>query len=326
MNDLLLTVPMKKVVLSLLLLLVCVGSAVSQFDPQMSQYMFHASSFNPAAVGESDMIQITGQQRIQWLGMPNGGSTFNLSIDSPLKIEGVNYGGLGVIFLDDKVGQFTNQALHLQYAYKRKLGQGVLSAGIELGYVSLGFHGDSVHTISIGEYHDMTADPEIPKSAVVGMAFDMNVGLYYSTPKYYAGLSYQHLNNPTVDWGDRSKFKQTGSMFLTGGYNWSLADTKFVIKPSTLIKTDFSSLQWDLSALAEYDSKYWGGLTYRLEDAVVILAGLNISEGLSIGCSYDLPTSQILSVSGGSFEFMLSYSFEYVFGNRNSKYKSIRIL
>ena len=318
---------MKKVVLSLLLLLVCVGSAVSQFDPQMSQYMFHTSSFNPAAVGEGDMIQITGQHRIQWVGMPNGGQTTIFSINSPLKIESLNVTqGVGLNFLNDKVGQFTNQAFHLQYAFKKQLGAGVLSIGAELGFVSLGFRGDSVHTISLGEYHDMTADPEIPKSAVVGMAFDMNVGLYYAAPKCYAGLSYQHLNNPTVDWGYRSRFKQTGMMYLTGGYNYTVPDTKFVFKPSTLIKTDFSSMQWDLTARAEYDSKYWGGLSYRLEDAVVILAGINIAGGLSIGYSYDLPTTQILSVSSGSHEFMLMYSFEYVFGNRNSKYKSIRIL
>ena len=318
---------MKKIVLSFLLLLVCVGSAVSQFDPQMSQYMFHTSSFNPAAVGEADMIQITGQHRIQWLGMPNGGQTTIFSINSPLKFENVNFTqGVGLNFLNDKVGQFTNQAFHLQYAFKKKLGAGVLSLGAELGFVSLGFHGDSVHTISLGEYHDMTADPEIPKSAVVGMAFDMNVGVYYNTPVYYAGLSYQHLNSPTVDWGERSTFRQTGMLYLTGGYNYTVPDTKFVFKPSTLIKTDFSSLQWDLTARAEYDSKYWGGLTYRLEDAVVILAGINVSGGLSIGYSYDLPTSQILSVSSGSHEFMLMYSFEYVFGNRKSKYKSIRIL
>ena len=81
---------MKKVVLSLMLLLACVGSAFSQFDAQTSQYMFHTSSYNPAAVGEGDMIQITGQHRIQWLGMPNGGQTTVFSINSPLKIESLN--------------------------------------------------------------------------------------------------------------------------------------------------------------------------------------------------------------------------------------------
>jgi type IX secretion system PorP/SprF family membrane protein len=191
----------------------------------------------------------------------------------------------------------------------------------------LGFHGDSVRPIPIGGYHQMTTDPEIPQGYVVGMSFDMSLGLFYSTPKWYTGVSYSDLNNPTVEWGDSKwRYKRTGSLFLTVGYNWVLPDKKYVFKPSTLIKTDFSSLQWDVTARVEYDSKYWGGLSYRIEDAVVFLAGINIEGGLSIGYSYDLSTSHIGAVSSGSHEILVMYSFEYILGNRNSKYKSIRIL
>ena len=330
MIDKLSEVPMKKVVLSILLLLISIGSVFSQFDAQLSQYMFHISSFNPAAVGEGNMIQVTGQHRIQWIGIPNAGQTTVFSINAPLKIANSS-NGVGFTFLNDKVGQFINQSAHLQYAFKKKLGTGVLSIGADLGFVSLGFNnGDSIqdpkHIIPIGDYHQISEDPEIPKSSVVGMSFDMNVGLFYSTPTYYAGLSYLHLNSPTVNWGDKSEFKEFGTLFLTGGYNLALANPKYVLKPSTLFKTDYSSWQLDLSSRLEYDNKYWGGLSYRVQDAVVVLAGINIAGGLSIGYSYDLPTSQIITVSSGSHEIIVMYSFEYIFGKRNNKYKSIRIL
>jgi len=330
-NEKLSDIPMKKAVLSILFLLISVGSVFSQFDAQLSQYMFHISSFNPAAVGDGDMIQITGQHRIQWLGIPNAGRTTVFSINSPFKI-GKNINGIGLSFINDKVGQFVTQSAHLQYAYKHKLGAGVLSIGTDIGFVSLGFNnGDSIqdpsHAVpSWDSYHDISADNEIPKSAVVGISFDMNVGAFYSTPTYYAGLSYSHLNNPTVTWGEKSEFKQYGSLYLTGGYKFVFADPKYVLRPSTLLKTDFSSMQLDVSSRLEYDSKYWGGLSYRIQDAVVVLAGINISGGLSIGYSYDLPTSKIITVSSGSHEILVMYSFEYLFGKRNSKYKSIRIL
>ncbi len=99
-----------------------------------------------------------------------------------------------------------------------------------------------------------------------------------------------------------------------------------MFKPSSLVKTDFSSLQCDLTARVEYDNKYWGGLSYRFQDAVMFLAGLNVTGGLSIGYSYDLPTSQIITVSSGSHEILVMYSFEYLFSKKNSKYRSIRIL
>lgn len=317
---------MKKLILSFILTLVSIGTVFSQFDAQYSQYMFHNSAFNPAAVGEGEMIQITGQYRLQWLGMPNAGNTFLFSINSPLKI-GDNKSGVGVRFLNDKVGQFTNQAVHLQYAYKKKLSTGTLSVGADLGFLSLGFNGgDSIHKIPIGEYYDFTTDPEIPQTNVAGISFDMNLGVYYSTPDYYAGISYSHLNSPTIQWGDFSEFKPRSTLYFTGGYKFVLTDPKYVIKPSTLFKTDFSSLQLDVSSIVEYDNKYWGGISYRIQDAVVFFAGINVAGGLSIGYSYDFPTSQILTVSSGSHELMMTYSFEYIFGQKTSKFKSIRIL
>jgi len=316
---------MRKIVLSILFIFVCLGSAFSQFDAQLSQYMFHNSAFNPAAVGEGDLIQITGQHRIQWVGMPNAPQTTFFSIHSPLKI-GNSFHGVGFRFLNDKAGLFTNQTAQLQYAYKKKLGLGVLSLGADLGFVSLGFRGDSVHLPTVGEYHDPN-DLLIPTTSINGMSFDMNIGVFFATPRFYTGLSYSHLNNPTVSLSDeRTDIRLQGSLFLTGGYNWILPDTKIVVKPSTLLKTDFSSLQLDLSTRLEYDNKFWGGLSYRIQDAVVILAGINIAGGLSIGYSYDLPTSNIIRVSSGSHEIMLVYGFEYVFEKRTSKFKSIRIL
>jgi len=110
---------MKKIVISALLSVICSSSIFAQFDVQLSQYMFHNSAFNPAAVGEDDMIQITGQHRIQWIGIPNAGQTTIFSINSPVKIaNGLN--GIGIKFLNETVGQFTNQSAHLQYAYKKK--------------------------------------------------------------------------------------------------------------------------------------------------------------------------------------------------------------
>jgi type IX secretion system PorP/SprF family membrane protein len=316
---------MKKVVLILIFTFVSIGAAFSQFDAQFSQYMFHNSAFNPAAVGEGEMIQITVQHRIQWLGMPNAGQTTAFSVNSPVKI-GKNNHGIGINFLNDKVGQFTNQSAHLQYAYKKRIKSGTFSIGADVGFVNAGFNGDSIHKVNIGTYYDFLTDPVLPQKSVQGIGFDMNVGVYYSTPTYYAGLSYSHLNNPKVIWGDNIEFKETGTLYLTGGYNWVLADSKYIFKPSTLLKTDFTSLQLDISGLMEYDSKYWGGVSYRIQDAVVFLAGINAAGGLSIGFSYDLPTSQILTVSPASIELLVSYSFEYVFGERNKKIKSIRIL
>lgn len=317
---------MKKLVIFLFLSLFT-ESLFSQFDAQTSQYMLNHTAFNPAAAGESGMIDLSGQHRLNWLGIPNAGSTTLFNINTAIKTEN-NLHGVGLSFIDDNFGGFTNQTFHVQYAYKMKLGDGLLSLGTDLGFVSLGFTGDSVskHPITLGTFHNLTSDPELPTTGVVGMGFDIGLGAWFSTDKFYLGLSYLHLNEPTVDWGTNSEFTQHGLLNFTAGYSYKMEDPKYILKPSTLLKTDFRSFQLDLGSRIEYDGKYWGGLAYRFQDAVVILAGINVAGGLSIGYSYDIPASKMITVSSGSHEIALIYSFEYVFTKSNTKYKSIRIL
>lgn len=318
---------MKKKILLILFSIVCIKPVFSQFDAQLSQYMLNRTAVNPAAAGESGMIDVAGQHRLQWIGMPNGGRITDFSITSPLRTGNINHAaGLG--FNNYSIGLFKNQGVHVTYAYKIKLGKGILSAGTNIGFLSIGFSGDSVqsHSVTLGEYHDITADGDIPQTSVSGISFDVGIGAWYYTGSTWAGISYKHLNNPKVNWGETTQFRQNGIMYITAGTGYKWPETKFEIKPSVLFKSNFNTFQFDVSGILELDQKYWGGVTYRLEDAVVFLAGMNISAGLSAGYSYDLPTSKIILASSGSHEILLRYNFAYVFGKKSTKYKSIRIL
>ena len=76
----------------------------------------------------------------------------------------------------------------------------------------------------------------------------------------------------------------------------------------------------------EYKQRFRGGLGMRLQDAVIVMLGMDIISGLSIGYAYELPTSKIIMGSSGSHELYLSYGFNILRQKKNSKYKSIRIL
>lgn len=317
----------KKIVLGIYIGIIGLTNANAQFDAGLSQYMLNPSGFNPATVGMEKMVNISGQHRLNMIGMPNGGSTTLFDLSMPLKAGNI-FQGAGILFINDKVGQFTNQGASLQLSFKKAIGRGVLSMGFGFGFTSIGFNGDSVaaHIPPIGEYHDLTADPEIPAAAVSGMGADLNAGVWYRTPKYYAGLSMSHINQPVIAWGDKFQFMPSSTVYLTMGYYYALSDPKWEIRPSMLFKTDFGSWQTDLSALAYYNKQYWGGLTLRTGESFVLLGGINLGTGLSIGYSYDLPTTTLITASSGSHEIFLTYSFELGGKNPNAKYKSIRIL
>ena len=317
--------------ISLLLVLMAVLTASAQFDPQMGQYMYLPTTYNPAAVGEGDLMKVAGMHRMQYVDISNAPMSTWFSFSSPFVIKKTRHGA-GVRFLNDRYGLFTNQALYAQYAYRQKLGKGYLSAGVDLGFVNVGFKGDSVNLSKMGDdYHDSN-DPAVPTGSKSGMKFDMGVGLYYSTSVWWVGASYSHLTRPAIDWSDGTSGVEqvvtlVGTMYVTGGYHWRLKNYKeWVLTPSAMVMSDFVSWDVNLTMMCDYKDRYRWGLGYRIMGSVNILLGIDIISGLQLGYSCELPTNKLLLESYGSHEIYLAYGFDILRPKRTNKYKSIRYL
>ena len=69
--------------------------------------------------------------------------------------------------------------------------------------------------------------------------------------------------------------------------------SELVMRPSMFVKTDQISTQIDFNINVMYADHLWGGVTYRLDDAVVLIAGYNINENLKFGYAYDITTSDL---------------------------------
>ena len=316
---------MKKYIV-LLLGLIATGAAFAQFDPQMGQYMYMPTAFNPAAAGEGDLMKVAGMHRMQYVDITNAPMSTWFTFASPFVI-GKTRHGAGVRFLNDRYGLFTNQAFHVQYAYRQKLGKGYLSAGIELGFVNVGFRGDSVNLKNMeDEYHDAN-DEAIPTGSKSGMKFDMSVGLYYCTQTWWVGASYSHLTQPTVEWDDYSEVKLVGTMYVSGGYHFRLKNHReWVLTPSAMVMSDFVSWDVNLTLMCDYKDRYRWGLGYRIDGSVNILLGIDIISGLQLGYSCELPTNKLMLESYGSHEIYLAYGFDILKPKRTNKYKSVRYL
>lgn len=310
----------------LLLGLIAVVTARAQFDPQMGQYMYMPTAYNPATVGEGDLLKVAGMHRMQYVDITNAPMSTWFTFCSPFVI-GKTRHGAGVRFLNDRFGLFTNQAFYAQYAYRQKLGKGYLSVGVDLGFVNVGFRGDSVNLKEMeDEYHDAD-DDAIPQGSKSGMKFDMALGIWYSTPVWWVGASYNHLTRPKVDWDDYSDVKLVGTMYVTGGYHFRLKNYReWVLTPSAMVMSDFVSWDVNLTLMCDYKDRYRWGLGYRIDGSVNILLGVDIIAGLQLGYSCELPTNKLMLESYGSHELYLSYGFDILKPKRTNKYKSIRYL
>ncbi len=314
---------LKKLLLITLISLFAIQYTAAQFDGIYSQYMHIKHFYNPAAVGEQELMRIMVAQRLDWIGIKNAPKTTLFTVNTPFKI-GKTHHAAGIQFINDMFGVFANQQINAQYAYKFKFQYGTLSVGANIGVLNLICYGDSIKMVE-SDYHTEN-DPAIPQGTQSGIGFDLSAGIYFSNAAWFAGVSILHAPGADIKLGDKYDFKINQAMTAVGGYNIKLPNNNYQLKPSALLYTDFVSWQAQISLLLDYKNKYWGGLAYSIQDAVSFSFGAEIIDGLQLGYCFDLPTSSMIRATHGSHELYLSYDFNIFKPKYNQKHKSIRLL
>ena len=321
---------MRRGVVLVLAFLLCAVCVRAQFDAQVGQYMYLQPSYNPAAVGEGDLMRIYWSHRMDFVGIQDAPMTTYFSFSSPFVV-GKTLHGAGVRFMNDKFGLFSNQSLYVEYAYKLKLGNGVLSVGLDLGFMNLSFAVDSVDFAAGQDEYHQDSDPVLEnltsgEKGASGMGFDMGLGVYYSAPRWWAGISYGHLTQPKIEWSDVTELAVRGTMYVVGGYKWQLKNRNWMLLPSAMLMTDFRGWDVNLTMLAQVQKRYRFGLGYRIAGSVNLMFGMDIVSGLQLGYTYELPANGLIRESYGSHEVYLSYGFNVLKPKHTNKYKSVRYL
>jgi type IX secretion system PorP/SprF family membrane protein len=234
--------------------------------------------------------------------------------------------------------------------------KGNFSIGLQGGYITQSFDGTKVELVpndgGPGDDYHISADEAIPTSIVSGNSIDASFGIFYTKEKekWFAGLSVNHLLKPNIDLNENHTYEIPRSYYFVAGYNIQLNNPLLELRPTVLLKTmEMSSLYLDPDSLTErietntfkamlrnsqvdvsirmvYDKKFWGGLSYRHGDAVVLMLGGNFKT-IEAGYAYDFPISRIIKVSTGSHEIFLRYNMELDLKKRGkNKHKSVRIL
>ncbi len=318
---------MKKVLLIVFVIVTLVAKA--QQEPQFTQYMFSNMLINPGYAGINNRICATLMFRQQWMGFTQfdatgaestaGPQTFLLAIDAPVKIF---HGGVGVTILKDKLGFEDNIGAKLNYSYHLNIGQGRLGIGLNAGILNKTLDYTKLKPI----------DPNDPiligKGKVTDMLYDISGGLYFAMPeKYYAGITATQLIENKGD-ASSTAISLKRHYYITGGYYFTFpSNPSFILAPSALIKTDFVSAQYDISVLLSYNNLLWGGVSYRVQDAVMLLLGFEY-KSFNLGFSYDITTSAMGSEkrSSGTIEAMLRYCFKVKIKRTYNSYKNTRLL
>jgi hypothetical protein len=80
-----------------------------------------------------------------------------------------------------------------------------------------------------------------------------------------------------------------------------------VVTPGFLVKATTGAVKVDINAIVTWNNLIWGGLMYRIENAVGVMAGFNYY-GFSAGIAYDYTMNSNFS-DRSSIELFVKYCY-----------------
>ncbi len=309
----------RKIIYVLIFILFSGMKAEAQQTSLYSQYVLNSFLINPAIAGAEGYSSLNLVAREQWIGLNDAPSIYGVSYNTLVQQNSFirrkssvrrkqKYGftngkvGLGAYVFKDSNGPLGRTGMRVTYAYHlyNKATKSQLSFGLSLTAYQLKFDEEKV----------ILRDPDDNMWFSAREAIfipDADAGIYYSAPDFFVGLSVDQLSESIIKFGDVAYDKYTldRNYYLLGGYDFKI-NREIILAPSALLKyAENGAFQGDFSLKLYYDETFWGGLTYRTGNAIIILGGLSIDRYV-FGYAFDISLSNVMKRSFGSHEFMFA--------------------
>jgi type IX secretion system PorP/SprF family membrane protein len=315
-----------KSLLSLILLCLLSSSSLAQQVPMYSQYIMNGYLVNPSFAGRDGYTTVTLTTREQWIGLNQSPATYAASFQTRIlknsyiskatsvkkKLVRPTKGGkvgLGGYIFSDHNGIMRRTGFQFMYAYHIPMKQ------------IYGFPSDLAFGLAFTGYQfaintdNLIYDPDDPllnsydRSVFVP---DFNFGVSFTTAKYYAGFAMTNLLRGALMFADTTAINRNelGHFYITGGYKFDLAPD-WILEPSAFLKSSdmFSrTFQADITARVYYKNDYWLGLSYRTNDAIILLFGFKYDR-FHLGYATDFSLTDLRKQSLGTHELTLAVKF-----------------
>jgi type IX secretion system PorP/SprF family membrane protein len=288
---------MRTKILIFALMLTCY-SGFAQQDAQYTQYMYNTININPAYAGSRGVMSVFGLHRTQWVGLDGAPTTNTFSLNTPISNSNL---GVGFSLVNDRIGPTSDNTISADISYTIPMNEVYkLSLGVKASGNIFNLDTDKLNP-------DQANDPNLQN---FNNEFSPNfgVGVYLHSDKLYLGLSVPNfLQDSKYNDNEVAVFQERMNFYFIGGYVFDVSPSiKF--KPAFLTKmVTGSPLQVDASANFLFFDKFMLGGAYRWDAAVSALAGFQVTDGLFIGYSYDMETTQLRRYNSGSHEVFLRF-------------------
>ncbi|WP_299759998.1 type IX secretion system membrane protein PorP/SprF [uncultured Pontibacter sp.] len=312
---------MKNYILLLCFLLVS-SVAVAQQKALYSQYMTNYFLLNPAVAGVEKDWNVKAGYRNQWTGFEGAPKTFYLSAETALFKRTIGkriarpYHGAGGYIYKDQTGPISQTGVLFSYAYHVPINRSIyLSSGVFAGVQQYKFDEDKIHLANGSNERD----PVTQQGSINAFMPDLSVGTYLHSETFFVGASlFQALGNKINKNNEiEDPARLSRHFFVSGGYNFDV-NRNITVTPSVLIKyVSPAPVQADFNVRGQYhftkrrktvyDDMVWAGVSYRTQDAVVGLVGVQFKEQYRLSYTYDITVSPMRHHSAGSHEIVLGF-------------------
>ena len=288
---------MRTKILIFALMLTCY-SGFAQQDAQYTQYMYNTININPAYAGSRGVMSVFGLHRTQWVGLDGAPTTNTFSFNTPI---GNSNLGVGFSLVNDRIGPTSDNTISADISYTIPMNEVYkLSFGVKASGNIFNLDTDKLDPAQANDPNLQNFNNEFSPN--------FGAGVYLHSDKLYLGLSVPNfLQDSKYNDNEVAVFQERMNFYFIGGYVFDVSPSiKF--KPAVLTKmVTGSPLQVDASANFLFFDKFMLGGAYRWDAAVSALAGFQVTDGLFIGYSYDMETTNLRRYNSGSHEVFLRF-------------------
>ena len=279
---------------------------------QSSQYSLHSYNpyfFNDAYNGIRSEIDLTAGFRKQWVGL--NGSPLQFYFSSHMSLDNIS-SGIGLAVEYDQIGTFTNINTKLSYSYIIKINQVKLSVGPGLRINTSFINGADIVTPT-GNYENPFDhnDPVLPTNTLSNTSLGVNGSIYLYHERFETGVSVVNINNPLTDISPSFQFQNGRYIHANLLFKLPVTD-EIKIKPSVFFRSDLIQSQIDFITRVSYLDRFELGLGFRgyttpSVDAVLVFAGIQITDQLLCAYAYDISIGSLQGFNSGSHELVVRY-------------------
>jgi type IX secretion system PorP/SprF family membrane protein len=264
---------------------------LAQQDPLYSQYMLNPFQINPAYAGLNNNFNAMAGYRTQWTSLEGQPKTMNVSAHSSLASNKV---GVGILFVNDQIGNISNTETNLAVSYKLQFKESTFSFGMQAGVQSFRTDNSKINIFD--------ADDVAFANNERGSRLNIGAGAILKSEKFFIGLSVPRLLPSTFNNGGQDFELYNQHYYLMAGYVQYLTE-HVRLKPSVLLRgVQGAPPSVDIAFNLNINAIHTAGVFTRTFNTYGVLLQTLVKEKFRFGYVFELPTNKSVGTQFTSHE------------------------